>query len=528
MPFIRIIKMMQFQLKLIIILLSICKLITIVHAKAPGHLQPVLGWNTWCTQNQCGNDWCTEKEIISVGKSMKENGLLDAGYEYLNLDDCWGVRNNETNHIEADAKRFPSGMKSLVSKIHKLGFKLGIYTDMGSNGCHHPFTGSWPFYYQDAIDFSHWGIDYVKFDYCDPPKGYLPEQLTANFSNALKNTNIWLNFHCNWLTFENSNCGIFGNSFRIAPDHVDAWYSTVKTSHALMNRKPWWGDNNNNNNNNNGDNDKGFPDPDFVFTGGQGCGEHGTINPPGIRCPGQSDEEYRTEFGINVIASGQILFASDPRNMSEIQKEILLNGEVLSVFKDTSGLTNVLQIHKQNSIIPTNPNDCNVQLTKQLSHGSGCVKGVDYGCINNNNNNNTYEIWVANGCRAMFSCYGTKNVNCESGGNSFPNHNNITCNCNPPSPQIWIRRLKNVSQIAVLLVNIADESNDITIQFKDILSQYYYYPKMKNKQLLSSPSLITANVRDLFKKKDLGKYHSNYTAIQVAPHASIFLRLGII
>ena len=75
MPFIRIIKMMQFQLKLIIILLSICKLITIVHAKAPGHLQPVLGWNTWCTQNQCGNDWCTEKEIISVGKSMKENGF---------------------------------------------------------------------------------------------------------------------------------------------------------------------------------------------------------------------------------------------------------------------------------------------------------------------------------------------------------------------------------------------------------------------------------------------------------------------
>ena len=34
-----------------------------------------LGWNTWCTQNQCGNDWCTEKEIISVGKSMKENGF---------------------------------------------------------------------------------------------------------------------------------------------------------------------------------------------------------------------------------------------------------------------------------------------------------------------------------------------------------------------------------------------------------------------------------------------------------------------
>ena len=97
---------------------------------------------------------------------------MDAGYEYLNLDDYWGVRNNETNHIEADAKRFPSGMKSLVSKIHKLGFKLGIYTDMGSNGCHHPFTGSWPFYYQDAIDSyrqgieEFWGFDQLNIDDC--------------------------------------------------------------------------------------------------------------------------------------------------------------------------------------------------------------------------------------------------------------------------------------------------------------------------------------------------------------------------
>ena len=44
-------------------------------------------------------------------------------------------------------------------------------------------------------------------------------------SNALKNTNIWLNFHCNWLTFENSNCGIYGKN-SVAPDHIDAWYST--------------------------------------------------------------------------------------------------------------------------------------------------------------------------------------------------------------------------------------------------------------------------------------------------------------
>ena len=61
--FIRIIKMMQFQLKLIIILLSICKLITIVHAKAPGHLQPVLDV-THGAHKTNRYDWCTEKEIL--------------------------------------------------------------------------------------------------------------------------------------------------------------------------------------------------------------------------------------------------------------------------------------------------------------------------------------------------------------------------------------------------------------------------------------------------------------------------------
>ena len=68
-----------------------------------------------------------------------------------------------------------------MDEAHRLGFKVGVYTDQGVNGCHHPFTGSWPYYYQDAKDFASWGIDYVKFDYCDPPDGFLPANLTNWF-----------------------------------------------------------------------------------------------------------------------------------------------------------------------------------------------------------------------------------------------------------------------------------------------------------------------------------------------------------
>ena len=85
---------------------------------------------------------------------MKDTGLLGAGYNYLNLDDCWGLRDAQTGHIQADPVRFPRGMKNFVDDVHALGFKVGVYTDMGVHGCHHPYTGSWPYYHQDARDFA--------------------------------------------------------------------------------------------------------------------------------------------------------------------------------------------------------------------------------------------------------------------------------------------------------------------------------------------------------------------------------------
>ena len=93
---------------------------------------------------------------------MKENGLLDAGYEYLNLMTV-GVYVITKQIILKQMQKISFRMKSLVSKIHN--WFAGELYRYGKHGCHHPFAGSWPFYYQDAIDFSNWGIDYVKFDY---------------------------------------------------------------------------------------------------------------------------------------------------------------------------------------------------------------------------------------------------------------------------------------------------------------------------------------------------------------------------
>ncbi len=73
-------------------------------------------------------------------------------------DDCWGVRNQTSGEIMGDPERFPEGMPSFITKIHELGFKFGLYTDIGVNGCHHPFVGSWPDYQRDADTFAKWEV----------------------------------------------------------------------------------------------------------------------------------------------------------------------------------------------------------------------------------------------------------------------------------------------------------------------------------------------------------------------------------
>lgn len=168
------------------------------------------------------------------------------------------------------------------------------YTDIGPKGCHHPFTGSFPFYQQDADTFKDWDVDYVKFDGCDQPSNYTAEELTCNMSKALLNTgnDFWFNFHC-WHT---ESCARCGTSFRVGPDHHDVWSSTAGVIKLLQTRQQFWG----------ADPSYGWPDPDFIYTGGQGCNHtdpgpnHGNPGPsaPGVRCPGQTDDEYISEYAL--------------------------------------------------------------------------------------------------------------------------------------------------------------------------------------------------------------------------------------
>lgn len=126
-------------------------------------LTPQMGWNSWnkfaCEIN--------EDLIREIADAMVEKGLAAAGYEYINLDDCWHAAERDADgFIQCDAERFPSGIKALADYVHERGLKLGIYSDAGRHTCGGRL-GSFGHEYQDALQYARWGVDYLKYDWCE-------------------------------------------------------------------------------------------------------------------------------------------------------------------------------------------------------------------------------------------------------------------------------------------------------------------------------------------------------------------------
>ncbi|KAF8634224.1 hypothetical protein AX15_000991 [Amanita polypyramis BW_CC] len=134
------------------------------HDKAVGRL-PALGFNTWNAYHCDIN----EHVVLTSANLMKSLGLADAGYNYVNIDDCYSEKERDgSGNIVANKARFPSGMKNLTDQIHSLGFKAGIYSDSGWYTCA-LYPGSFQNEARDAKLFQDWGFDYLKYDNCAAP-----------------------------------------------------------------------------------------------------------------------------------------------------------------------------------------------------------------------------------------------------------------------------------------------------------------------------------------------------------------------
>lgn len=128
---------------------------------------PAMGWNSW-NEYACN---INESVFLTVGERMISLGLKNLGYEYVNIDDCWSnktkQRDPKTGKILPDYEKFPQGIKHTADQIHKLGLKLGIYSDAGSLTCG-GYVGSLGNEVLDAQTWGEWGVD-CKFLSCSLP-----------------------------------------------------------------------------------------------------------------------------------------------------------------------------------------------------------------------------------------------------------------------------------------------------------------------------------------------------------------------
>jgi alpha-galactosidase len=125
-------------------------------------LTPPMGWNSW---NKFGCE-VSEELIRETADAMIATGMKDAGYRYINIDDCWHGERDSIGFIHPDPEHFPSGMKALADYVHVRGLKLGIYSDAGWKTCGGR-PGSRGYEFQDAMQYAGWGIDYLKYDWCN-------------------------------------------------------------------------------------------------------------------------------------------------------------------------------------------------------------------------------------------------------------------------------------------------------------------------------------------------------------------------
>ncbi|MBR3955312.1 MAG: alpha-galactosidase [Clostridia bacterium] len=125
-------------------------------------LTPPMGWASW---NKFRHH-ISEDIIYDIAVAMKNSGLADAGYQFVNIDDCWqSSMRDDQGRLQSDFTTFPSGIPALCKKVNDLGLKLGIYSSNGSLTCE-DLPASLGHERIDAETFARWGVEYFKYDFC--------------------------------------------------------------------------------------------------------------------------------------------------------------------------------------------------------------------------------------------------------------------------------------------------------------------------------------------------------------------------
>lgn len=164
--------------------------------KTPLATTPPMGWNSWNTFGEKIN----EDVVLRSADLFVKLGLKDAGYQYVVIDDCWSLkeRDPKTDEIVPDPKKFPHGMKYVSDYVHRKGLKFGMYSCTGVRTCG-DYPSSFGHEYLDARTFAKFGVDFLKYDYCNVPIAGYAKLFYRRMGQALRNSGREILFSaCEW------------------------------------------------------------------------------------------------------------------------------------------------------------------------------------------------------------------------------------------------------------------------------------------------------------------------------------------
>jgi alpha-galactosidase len=316
-------------------------------------LTPPMGWNSW----YCHSELISEEAVRETARAMEEKGLIDHGWTYVNIDDCWqGVRGGKYNAIQPN-ERF-NDIKGMCDYIHSLGLKAGIYSTpwMGTyagfiggsapnaDGDYsefylpsdqrlqpHQFFGRYPgsinkklnrvgrwFFDKDAKQWADWGFDYVKVDW-KPNDVPTAKRMHKDLYNC--NRNIVLSLS-NAAPFENAEgLAELANCWRTTGDIHDNWGSV---SGIGFGQEKWQDFTQSGH----------WNDPDMLQVGRIGIPnrKNKTFMPTHLT----PDEQY-SQVSLWCILSAPLLLSCDIASLDEFTLSLLTNDEVLEVNQDPAG-----------------------------------------------------------------------------------------------------------------------------------------------------------------------------------------------
>lgn len=287
---------------------------------------PPMGWMSWqrfrcITDCNLYPDECISDRLFrKMADLMSSEGYLEAGYEYLIIDDCWLARERDENgRLQPDPERFPFGIKDLSDYVHSKGLKFGIYEDFGNYTCA-GYPGILGHLEVDANTFAEWDVDYIKIDGCyadfdDYEQGY------TDFGRFLNKTGRPIVYSCSWPAYLEFN-GIHANYSYLA-EICNLWrnWGDIQDSHSTMTAiVDWFGKHQK----------RLIPhagpghwnDPDMLLIGNFGL----------------SYEQSKAQMAIWAILAAPLLMSVDFRTVHPEMKAILLHEEAIAINQDVLGI----------------------------------------------------------------------------------------------------------------------------------------------------------------------------------------------